>query len=470
MEYKKNISITEGGRKFSFGPVKRVQTKRQGSDEMAVWVPKDNFKLDDLTAYQDGEYTPEDYAFGTVEVRVSSAGTFPVRINIPDIGDVIAEIDDRLMDPVDPTLPGEPTVTGITDLDGNPIPVDEIPDGLYSGIDELGNPWNVDINGLDTSVVSGLPDGIGGSLVGTLNGANVMLSVNTNGDLVVDYPPDEIRVTVPPTKINYGNGEEIDYSGMVVTGYRNGVLWTDTKHPDGIIKRYELNLPEKTTHAEMDRVAITSELDCGVEKPIVLPNILTNLRTMDCYPYGPTNYREKGYYLYTLSNISNGYAVVTHEFPYGRNRGGMFYIHIYSDGEGLSFNTYQKTYSINMSTGKDSVEEIIDGHATEHYFEQSLHGIIYDKPIYITSHYIFFESDEKRYSEFYSYIESLSIEQNFPVFDKSEFTSEQWENLIYTIVYGEKMAYGVQELPIKYKLSKEKILETSTKINIHGEI
>lgn len=59
-----------------------------------------------------------------------------------------------------------------------------------------------------------------------------------------DNLPDEIRVTTLPTKMEYSEGERIDYTGMVVKAYKNGSVWSNENYPGGVIPFNELILSE----------------------------------------------------------------------------------------------------------------------------------------------------------------------------------------------------------------------------------
>lgn len=54
---------------------------------------------------------------------------------------------------------------------------------------------------------------------------------------------DKIRIITPPTKLEYVDGEEIDFTGMVVKAfYDDGTPLNDASHPDGVIPIEELEL------------------------------------------------------------------------------------------------------------------------------------------------------------------------------------------------------------------------------------
>lgn len=58
--------------------------------------------------------------------------------------------------------------------------------------------------------------------------------------------PSSIRITTPPTRVEYTDGDLIDFSGMVVKAYKMATgLFTDERYPDGIIPNSELDFPVK---------------------------------------------------------------------------------------------------------------------------------------------------------------------------------------------------------------------------------
>lgn len=71
-----------------------------------------------------------------------------------------------------------------------------------------------------------------------------------NGVIYTSELPSEIRVTTPPTKNSYMQGQSVNYSGMVVKAYdEGGNLWTSPEYPNGIVPNSELIFP----HIKVDR-------------------------------------------------------------------------------------------------------------------------------------------------------------------------------------------------------------------------
>lgn len=80
---------------------------------------------------------------------------------------------------------------------------------------------------------------------------NYEVDVDDDGYIVETEIPAAISVTIPPTKLEYYDGDTIDYTGMVVTLLRgNGEVFTDSKYPDGIIPSNEIILTEHVAHTE----------------------------------------------------------------------------------------------------------------------------------------------------------------------------------------------------------------------------
>lgn len=76
----------------------------------------------------------------------------------------------------------------------------------------------------------------------------------TTGDLVQTKIPSAIEITTPPTKLNYTDGETINFSGLVVKAkLRTGGIFTDDAYPDGVIPNSELDFPVTTADAQATR-------------------------------------------------------------------------------------------------------------------------------------------------------------------------------------------------------------------------
>jgi hypothetical protein len=64
------------------------------------------------------------------------------------------------------------------------------------------------------------------------------------GRLTEEILPTSIGIITPPSKLEYIEGESIQFSGLVVQAYTaDGNVWTDRNHPNGIIPIVELFFP-----------------------------------------------------------------------------------------------------------------------------------------------------------------------------------------------------------------------------------
>ena len=83
------------------------------------------------------------------------------------------------------------------------------------------------------------------SLCGIDTDGNYKWLRKINGSIYSSGLPTEIRVTTPPNKTSYTDGEAIDYSGMIVKAYdEDGNLWTSPEYPNGVVPNDELIISE----------------------------------------------------------------------------------------------------------------------------------------------------------------------------------------------------------------------------------
>ena len=61
--------------------------------------------------------------------------------------------------------------------------------------------------------------------------------------------PDEIRITKQPNKVEYFEGDTIDITGMVVTAYLDGRVWSNDDYPRGIVPLREVTINPTIAHA-----------------------------------------------------------------------------------------------------------------------------------------------------------------------------------------------------------------------------
>lgn len=185
----------------------------------------------------------------------------------------------------------------------NWVPEDEVQlttltvseNGTYSAADEGGYGYSQVIVNVPGGA-GGAPGGAGSSVVGTdpSTGNEELVSVDDGGTIGMTELPSSIKIEAAPTKVDYIDGDAIDYSGLVVKAYtKNGQLWTDADHPDGIIPTSELTLSE--TEADIDKAVTgkgTRTLDgetVEVAKSMVITQYLNgelNRRVTDTCPDG----------------------------------------------------------------------------------------------------------------------------------------------------------------------------------------
>jgi len=126
----------------------------------------------------------------------------------------------------------------------------------------------------------------------------------------VNEVPDYIVVTTPPTKASYFAGEQIDYSGMVVTAYsRDGESM-------GVVPSNELILPAQIAQYDWhgDVIEIGAE---GLNSPVALCRVIegTYTTTFAWYidPYTGKRY-DLRYYVSKLEQSDLVYAFVCHAY------------------------------------------------------------------------------------------------------------------------------------------------------------
>lgn len=136
---------------------------------------------------------------------------------------------------------------------------------------------------------------------GNGTGGDIGGGITTGGDFpgydpeaMPDTIPYAIQITTPPTKTEYEAGEEIDYSGIVVTLLTEaGTTYTSEWYPDGTVPFDELTLPVKTAHMDSNGVygyMYSEELEeLGFEQPMVvysgIMKYITNVRGIGTDPH-----------------------------------------------------------------------------------------------------------------------------------------------------------------------------------------
>lgn len=136
------------------------------------------------------------------------------------------------------------------------------------------------------------------------------------GELETRKVPSYIRITTPPTKLEYTDGELIDYTGIVVKAYKKTTgLFTDESYPDGIIPQSELEFPVKA--ADIDDAITPSGGGSGSGTYYVSAGGMTQVNTQQeqiNWVELPSGVRFCG--LYNGSGDMHVFAAYTEPFTY----------------------------------------------------------------------------------------------------------------------------------------------------------
>lgn len=128
--------------------------------------------------------------------------------------------------------------------------------------------------GYSSVTVSGV-----GSVTGTDgDGDEATVTKGQDGGLVTEKIPSSIRVTTPPTKTVYNDGDAIEYGGMVVKAYlKTGGLY-------GTIPTGDLTLPVTTAkYSEGSEGSATSDVVGNLSQPIAFGGACTITRYYEEY-------------------------------------------------------------------------------------------------------------------------------------------------------------------------------------------
>ena len=222
----KNIIIQEGGIGKQM-TVSKLKTDKVGGGT-CLWVPEDEVALGTKSISQNGTYKASDdgkYGFSQVTVNVAGGGGSadnsgqPISSGgDPDIGSSFIGID-----PTD----GEPyeyTVNSQGEVEKTPVPT-VTPGGIGSSV-----------IGKDTSgVISGVPGG---------DGNEYAIGIDHNGNIVATKVPSGIEIGNAPDKTSYGEGDTIDFSGIIVIlKGGDGAMFSNQTYPNGRLPFNELIFP-----------------------------------------------------------------------------------------------------------------------------------------------------------------------------------------------------------------------------------
>lgn len=151
--------------------------------------------------------------------------------------------------------------------------------GTYYAMDD-GYPgyYKVIVNGIE-KITGEDPDGSGDEVVATTE----KNESTGKKKIVIKKIPSSIRITNPPVKTEYVDGENINWSGLVVRLFtRTGQMFTDENYPMGIIPDAELDKPLVVPEGSGDGGRI-SDLETNIPQPIIAYNRATATSTANTW-------------------------------------------------------------------------------------------------------------------------------------------------------------------------------------------
>lgn len=81
--------------------------------------------------------------------------------------------------------------------------------------------------------------------------------------------PSSIKITTPPTRLEYTDGDLIDFTELVVKAYKKATgLFTDESYPEGIIPHSELDFPVKVADYSAGSSESQSHVEGNLPQPI----------------------------------------------------------------------------------------------------------------------------------------------------------------------------------------------------------
>ena len=318
----KNITIQEGGVAKQLTVDKlRLKTINSGTEE---YLPDDSVSLVKIQVKQNGTYKASDFgAYGISEVNVACT---------KNGGAATAQADAKVLDTAsDVSI----AVGGKSRLFSCKFLSTILTAGGFCRwvSEKLVNLGTKSAN-VDNRVYKAADDGYYGYSQFTLSGVSITTGTDADGNTVVTHTdgsgtvsvrvPDSIVIVSLPSKTVYTDGEQIDFSGMVVKAYlANGDVWTDDNHPDGIIPSAELTLPVTTADASQtpqdeysDGAGVTARLitytqyvDTAYNEPDKIRYLSEALGSYNDYP-AMLGASQDGFMATFLATRYNGYLYV----------------------------------------------------------------------------------------------------------------------------------------------------------------
>ena len=158
------------------------------------------------------------------------------------------------------------------------LTVDKLKTNMYGGGSCIWVPEDVVNLGSKTIKQSGVykasDDGYYGYDKVVVEGAGIAVGLDPNnsgeyvaaqtdpvtGKLTLSYLPYKINITTPPSKLDYNDGENIQYNGIVVKAYlKSGEIWQGTGYANGVVPAQELIFP--VIKADIEKSYLKSEIE-----------------------------------------------------------------------------------------------------------------------------------------------------------------------------------------------------------------
>lgn len=288
--------------------------------------------------------------------------------------------------------------------------------GIYRASDRGVYGWNhVSVNVPQTDRVTGRDPETGEEKTVTVD--------PETGELVETVVPVEIRITTPPTKTVYNDGDAIEYGGMVVKAYlKSGGLY-------GTIPTGDLTLPVTTArYSEGSEGSATSDVVGNLSQPIAFGGACTI-----------TRYYEE----YTLWN--NRVIVTSGSVrSIGYEHSGIMDIYLLSNSP-FSIEYHNVDQRKPTPTNPNPpIEDVVIG--TQSGSGREIHG----KTVYVATI-------------------SANFTSGNPTIDIPTYNTQPNNNDFYTIVYGDITSGSTQNIPVQWTRPGDgAVLETSFNINVTG--
>lgn len=415
------VSIIEGNITRRLIPVDKLKINNSDNSD-SLWVPKNDRTTGTLYATENGVYIASEdgyYAYDEVVIRVTG---------------------DQEWNDVYPD--GSWDADTYQDYLDNPSAFDD----TFNDPDKFDDPSNsIDYH---SDAVTGIdPD----------TGNITSVWTDADGCLIEKPLPSKIVIEKVPDNIKYHDGEEIDFTGMIVKAYlEDGTLWTDSSHPDGVIPLEELTFPVKKANAALANAIkyAQSDLDLGdVPQPVPFSDHISvdiDMISSDSYYNG--EWVDEYYDLVSPEANAVGTAFISGHGVYGILASKETY-----DPRGYTQDTYRN------GEFKRGDEHYI------FYWDVDAQGKIIAKDMPYYTH----NGKKAYYNDFiagytfldYEIIEAWGLKLLPNLFYEGSGGSVDYKKVAWTILYGKVIA-GVQLIPVEWTRMDEEVLKDSFFINV----